>query len=296
MNIYIDLHMHSIYSDDGQFTPRELIEQCYQKGLKIITLSDHNSTQGVKEALDIAKKYDITLIPAIEIDCTYNNINLHVLGYGINYMHDDFIKIENNIIEQELKCSLKKIELTNKLGFDVDKAALDKLSKNGVYIGEMFGEVLLNDPRYINHPLLLPYRKGNSRGDNPYVNFYWDYYAQGKPCDTPIKLPSLKDTIQLIKKHGGVPVIAHPGNQLKDKLYILDELIEEGIEGIEVFSNYHTKDLNEYFYNKALQYDLLITCGSDYHGKTKPSIYLGENGCTINQDIIYNQLKKRRLI
>lgn len=296
MNIYIDLHMHSFYSDDGQYSVEELIKKCHDKGLKIISLSDHNSTQGVQYALKEAQKYNIHLIPAIEIDCTYNGINLHVLGYGINYKHDDFKDIENHIIEQELQCSLKKIELTNQLGFDIQQSQLDKLSKNGVYIGEMFGEVLLNDPRYINHPLLLPYRQGQIRGDNPYVNFYWDYYAQGKPCDTPIQLPSLKDIISLIKKHGGIPVIAHPGNQLKEQLHILDEMIHEGIEGIEVFSNYHNQELNEYFYNKAMQYNLLITCGSDYHGKTKPSIHLGENGCTINQDIIYNQLKERGLI
>lgn len=64
------------------------------------------------------------------------------------------------------------------------------------------GEALLNDERYFNHELLKPYRKGESRSDNPYVNFYWDYYAQGKPCYTEVIFPSLEDTIQLINNNG----------------------------------------------------------------------------------------------
>ncbi len=296
MNIYIDLHMHSNYSSDGEFSVSSLLEQCHNKGLKVIALSDHNSVKGIDEALKYAHHYNIKLIPAIEIDCIYKGIALHLLGYNIDYKNQDFKNIEEHMYKQELACSLKRLELTNQLGFELEKKQLDALSKDGVYIGEMFAEVLLNDPRYLTHPLLLPYRENARRGDNPYVNFYWDYYAQGKPCDVPLQLPDLKEMIQIIKKNHGISVIAHPGNQLKDKLYILDELIEEGIDGIEVFSNYHTQELNQYFYNKALQHQLIITCGSDYHGKTKPSIKLGENGCNINQDIIYNQLKDKNII
>ena len=95
---------------------------------------------------------------------------------------------------------------------DLKKEQLDALSSNGVYTGEMFGEALLKDERYVDHELLKPYRSGGSRSDNPYVNFYWDYYAQGKPCYTEVIFPSLEKTIQLINDHGGVAVLAHPGN------------------------------------------------------------------------------------
>lgn len=192
MDKYIDLHMHSKYSDDGQYTPSELVEMCHRSGIKIMAIADHNSVKAIDEAKEAAKKYDIKYISATEIDCTYNGINLHVLGYGIDYHHEDFKRLEQNVLDQELKCSKEKILLTNKLGFEVDEEALNKLSANGVYTGEMFGEVLLNDPRYQEHPLLKPYREGGARSDNPYVNFYWDYYSQGKPCYTKIIYPSLK--------------------------------------------------------------------------------------------------------
>lgn len=120
------------------------------------------------------------------------------------------------------------------LGFDVDQVALDALSDNGVYTGEMFGEVLLNDQRYNENTLLKPYRSGGERGDNPYVNFYWDFYAQGKLCYTEIVYPTLKEVIDLIKGHGGIVVLAHPGNNLKGKFKIFDEMVELGVEELKL--------------------------------------------------------------
>ena len=296
MDKYIDLHMHSKYSDDGEFTPSELVEMCHRSGIKIMAIADHNSVKAIDEAKEAAKKYDIKYISATEIDCTYNGINLHVLGYGIDYHHEDFKRLEQNVLDQELKRSKEKILLTNKLGFEVDEEALNKLSANGVYTGEMFGEVLLNDPRYQEHPLLKPYREGGARSDNPYVNFYWDYYSQGKPCYTKIIYPSLKETIDLIKKHGGTVVLAHPGNNLKGQFEVFDEMVALGVEGVEAFSNYHSLETVNYSYNAGKKHDLLITCGSDFHGKTKPAIGLGECRCNIDEHDIEEQLKEYNLI
>ncbi len=296
MKKYIDLHMHSKYSDDGEFEPVELVEQCHKQNIKIMAIADHNSTRGIEDAKKMANTLNITYIPAIEIDCSYNGINLHVLGYGINYQHEEFKSLENNILNQELKNSKEKLKLTTKLGFDVDQKALKKLSTNDIYTGEMFAEILLNDQRYLNHPLLKPYRKGGNRSDNPYVNFYWDYYAQGKPCYTKMQYPTLEETIELIKKHGGIAILAHPGNNLKDKFELFDDMVKLGLNGVEAFSNYHDKETVQYFYQAGLKYNLLITCGSDYHGKTKPSIELGECHCTIDEKVIEDQLKKYHLI
>ena len=146
---------------------------------------------------------------------------------GISSFDDaeEFNKLGESIEKQEQTCSLKKLELTNHLGFELEKAQLDALSTNGVYTGEMFGEALLNDPRYLENELLKPYREGGTRSDNPFVNFYWDYYAQGKPCYTEIKFPTLEETIKFINEHGGVAVLAHPGNNLKGQFELLDEMV-----------------------------------------------------------------------
>ena len=291
---YIDLHMHSMYSDDGEYTPTQLVDMCHEAGIKIMAIADHNWIKANKEASQRCKELGMTYIPAIEIDCTYKGINLHVVGYGIDDS-EVFNKLGESIETQEQTCSIKKLELTNKLGFDLTKDQLDALSPNGVYTGEMFAEALLKDPRYTDADLLKPYREGGERSDNPYVNFYWDYYAQGKPCYTEIKFPTLEETIKLIKEHGGVSVLAHPGNNLKGKFEVFDEMVQLGLDGVECFSSYHPEEVNNYFYHKAKELNVLYTCGSDFHGKTKPAIHLGGNGCHVPEEVEEN-LKKHGLI
>ena len=291
---YIDFHMHSMYSDDGEYTPTQLVDMCHEAGVKIMAIADHNWVKANEEAKKHADELGMTYIPAIEIDCTYKGVNLHVLGYGIDNQ-EVFNQLGEDIEKQEIACSMKKLELMNALGFDLKKEQLDALSTNGVYTGEMFGEALLNDSRYDDHELLKPYRQGGERSDNPYVNFYWDYYAQGKPCYTEIHFPTLEETIQLIHQHGGVALLAHPGNNLKGQFELFDEMVALGLDGVECFSSYHTSETNEYFYNKAKELNVLYTCGSDFHGKTKPSIHLGENGC-LNPQEIEDCLKAHHLI
>lgn len=296
MEKFIDLHMHSKYSDDGEFTPTSLVEQCHDANIRIMAIADHNSIGAIDEAKKRATELNIAYIPAVEIDCTYKGINLHVVGYGIDHHHPDFEALEKNVYDQEINASAKKIELTNTLGFSINEEDFKELTDNGVITGEMCAEVLLEKAEYKDHELLKPYRPGGTRDDNPFVNFYWDYYAQGKPCYVEIVFPTMIETIALIKKHGGVAVLAHPGNNLKGQFEIFDEMVDAGIEGVEAFSNYHSVETVEYFYNKGKQRNLLITCGSDYHGKTKPAISLGECRCTIDETEIEKQLKEYKLI
>ena len=295
-NTFIDLHLHSYYSDDGEFSPSELMKRCHARGITIVAIADHNSIKAVEEAKKEANKYHIHYISAIEIDCTYRGINLHVLGYGIDGKDKAFHDLEENILHQERASSTKKLELTNRLGFDIKQEQLDELSNSGVYTGEMFAEVLLNDSRYEEHELLQPYRPGGNRSDNPYVNFYWDFYSQGKPCYTEIIYPTMEEVIKMIAGSGGVSVLAHPGNNLKGNFEILEEMIEAGIQGVEAFSSYHDRETAEYFLQKGRERKLLVTCGSDFHGKTKPSIQIGETGCSLNPLEIQEELVKRGLL
>ena len=290
------MHMHTNYSDDGEFSPEELVKKCYVAGIKIMSIADHNSVKAIPRAMKKAEEYNIKYIPAIEIDCTFNNLNFHVLGYGIEFKHPDFEAIELNILEQEQRCSLEKIQLTKKAGFDVSEEELNRLSCNGVYTGEMMAEIILNKEEYRDNELLRPYRKGGSRSDNPYVNFYWDFYAQGKPCYTRIIYPTLSEVIDLIHKHGGKSVLAHPGNNLKGRFELFDEMIKSGLDGVEAFSSYHCMQEAKYFANKGKEYNIMITCGSDFHGKTKPSISLGESRYVYDENIIKQQLIENKLI
>lgn len=117
---------------------------------------------------------------------------------------------------------------------------------------------------------------GGERSDMPYINFYHDFFAQGKPAYVRINYVDFIDAINLVKANGGIPIIAHPGMNLKGKEDLVIELIEKGAEGLEVFNNYHNSAQIEYFAELTMEKSILMTCGSDFHGKNKPLIDIGK--------------------
>ena len=296
MKNYIDLHMHSYYSDDGEYTPEQLVTFCHQRGIDIMAITDHNSVSASDEEVQFCKEMGILTIPGVEIDCAWKGIDFHVVGYGIDYHHDDFKALEEHITKQEVVCSRKRVELTNQLGFSLTERDLEEFTLSDIWSGELFAELLLSMPEYQDHEVLKPYREGGSRSDNPLVNFYWDFYAQGKPCYLEINFPTLEETLDLIHRHGGVAVLAHPGINLKDRFALFPEMVKLGLDGVEAFSSYHTPETAAYFYDQAKTHDIMVTCGSDFHGKTKPSIHIGDSGCEINQHEIEEKLRQYGLI
>ncbi len=296
MSVYIDLHMHSSYSTDGEIAPEVLIQKCRDNGIRIMAIADHDNVKGVAEGLAAAEKYGITCIPAIELFAAFKENWYHVLGYGIDYMNPVFNDFGAKLDAQYMAMNDKLLELTNALGFELTKEQMDRYSEGAYYIYEEFAEALLDDPRYVDSELLKPYRKGGVKGDNPCVNFAWDFYTKGKPCYLKMEFPPMEEVLEAIHESGGVSVLAHPGQNLGKHLELFDEIVELGIQGVEAFSSYHTPEQSSYFLEKGKEYGLLITCGSDYHGKLKPEVVLGGNGCTIDQKEIEKQLKEYRLI
>ncbi len=288
---YIDLHMHSYYSDDGEFEPKQLIDLCLEKNIKYFSIADHNSVRGIKEAKEYCVSKNINIIPAIELDCTFNEINLHVLGYGIDCDKTVFYDIEDNIIKQEQFASKKRMKLVKELGIDFSDEVINSLSRNGVVNGEMIAEAAMKFDKNHENPLLMPYYENGSRSDNPYVNFYWDYCAQGKAAYAEVSFISLQEAINIIEESGGIPILAHPGNNIKENINLLEQIISCGIKGIEVYSSYHSKEQVEFYKKFSLKHKLLLTCGSDFHGKTKPSIVIGGTDCEGIEDKIISQLK-----
>ena len=280
----IDLHMHSGYSDDGEFKPSVLVQMCKDAGLKYIAVADHNSVKGVEEAVNKGEELGVKVITAIEIDCTYEGVNLHVLGYYIDYNLKEFGELEENILEQEKKASPERLRLVEETGIYVNRDKLSKIAKNGIIIGEDIAEASVYEPENKDNPLIKPYLEGGSRSDNPYVNFYWDICAQGKPAYVPVHFISLKEAVDLINKAGGIPILAHPGNNIHEDKKLLDGILDSGVKGMEVYSSYHSSEQIEFYRNEAESRNCLMSCGSDFHGKIKPAIELGGCRCDGNTE------------
>lgn len=274
--------MHSSYSEDGEFTPAELVEKCSRRGITVMSITDHNCARANAEARVHAGAKGIQYISGIEIDCTFRELDLHVLGYGFDEQSADFVHVEENVERQSFLASLERLEKTQALGFSVTQNEMQEMSKNTYWkrswTGEMFAELLLARPEYAGHPLLRPYRPGGERSSNPLVNFYWDYYAQGKPCYVKMEYPPVKNIIDMIHQNHGKAVLAHPGVNLKGHEELLGEILDFGLDGIEAFSSYHTPEQAREFYRQAKERGLFASCGSDFHGKTKASVSLGGYG------------------
>lgn len=292
----IDLHMHTNVSSDGYFEPLELLKMCQEAGLKIIAVADHNSTQAITQILEAKTDFNLTLVPAIEMDCQFDGVNFHLLAYGIQHDHPFFEEIESHILKQDRKNSKYSINYTQnvlKLSFDED--FLSTLSNNGVTTPEAIMEACLKDPRNIDNPHMQPYLEGGERSDNPMVNYYWDHFSQGKPGYKPLDLPQMSDLIKEIHRQKGLAILAHPGNNIKENEALLDGVIDLGIDGLEVYSSYHSDEQTQFYMKKALDNDLLQTCGSDFHGKSKPTIQLGDCDCDDDvKEILLKRLKTIR--
>lgn len=292
----IDLHMHSMYSNDGEFTPAELVRKCAGQGISIMSVTDHNCARANAEAALMARERGITYIPGIEIDCTYEGVDFHMLGYGIDFTSPDFDAIEKYVRGQGRGASLKMLEKTRKLGFHITESEMLDMSRDSywpeTWTGEMFAEALLSKPEYAGHALLRPYRAGGDRGDNPYVNFYWDFYSQGKVCYAKIQYLGMEEIIDVIHQNKGLVVLAHPHVNLKGRNNLLAGILNLGIDGIEAYSSYHSYEQSSSTALEAKRRHLAVTCGSDFHGKTKPSIHLGEHGCPLPEGEMEAQLGK----
>lgn len=274
----VDLHFHSCHSDDGEFAPEALLGFAAETGLRAVALTDHNSVEGVASAIASGKKLGIDVVPAIETDCLYDGGGLHVLGYFIDHADPRWRRLQDDVVEQGRAMSGPLLDRVEDLGLVVNKDAIMAKARDGVVIVEQIAEVALADLANRDNPLLVPYRPGGSRSDNPLVNFYWDYCSQGKPAHVAVEYLSLEDVIALIRGTGGVPVLAHPGAVLKDGAKRLPDLADKGIVGVEAYSSYHSPEACEFWREAALDTGLFVTCGSDFHGKTKPAIRMGIHG------------------
>ena len=141
---------------------------------------------------------------------------------------------------------------------------------------------MFNDPRYQDIPDFKDYIPGGKRSDPAPVNFFWDKCQYGSDLFVYVPMPDFVESVKKIHEAGGLAVVAHPFNTFYKNDEMLKVLFDSGVDGIEAYSNYHTPEQNVYYENLAKEHNLLITCGSDFHGEKKPSIQMGEYG--LNKD------------
>ena len=168
-------------------------------------------------------------------------------------------------------------KLRKKYGVEIDEEQVirDSHGKNPWFL--MMSQ-LFADERYANIEDFKDYRKGGKRSDPAPVNFFWDKCGYGTDLYVANSNPDFKETVQKIHEAHGIAVVAHPFRTFYQNEAMLNLLLDAGIDGMEVYSNYHDEEQTAFYEKFASENQLLITCGSDFHGILKPSIEMGEYG------------------
>lgn len=257
----VDLHLHTTASDGTMF-PAELVKYAVEKGLSGIAITDHDTVDGIAEALEEASNHDIEVIPGIEISVEHK-VEIHILGYFTKNNYTNIIKVLRVMQEAREERNKKIIKKLNEFGFDIHYEEVKNEAKGNI-IGRPHIARVLKNKGYVS---------SMKDAFNKYLGRNGKAYFLRESKLSPEK------AIQEILKSGGVPVIAHPillgfGRKELEKLIV--EFKQFGLKGIEVFYTENTTEQTSMLKIIAEKYELIKTGGSDFHGDNKDGIEIGK--------------------
>ncbi|MBS1562302.1 MAG: PHP domain-containing protein [Bacteroidetes bacterium] len=247
VDIVADMHCHTTCSD-GLLTPSRLMEKAEAVGLGAISITDHDTLAAYDVLRMEGYNGPVTLIPGIEVSCTEDRRDVHVLGYYIDHKdptlraYIDFFKTDRERRAREMVERLQRLRVN--ISFDE--------------VQDHAGTAPIGRP----HVAAVMVQRGFSKNLQNAFDVYLD---TGKPAFVSKAPYSVKMAADMIHGAGGIAVIAHPGKTYHDPRLFLG-LRTSGIDGVEVYHPSHWYVTREYYKALALQHGLLITGGSDYHG------------------------------
>lgn len=256
----IDLHVHSNKSD-GSYTPSDLISLALEKKLSAIALTDHDTTDGLREFRDSAKSKPIEAIPGIELSTEYEGKDIHIVGLFIDETQPDFQKHLQNFVASRETRNQKMCANLQAAGLNISYEALKKEYPESVITRAHYGTYLVKTGAC----------KSVADAFSQYLGDHTRYFV-------PREKVTPAEAVILIRKAGGIPVLAHPilYHMSADRLeQLVKTLITVGLMGIEaIYSTYSAREENQ-IRRLADKYHLLLSGGSDFHGAAKPKLSLG---------------------
>ncbi|HTY76991.1 MAG TPA: PHP domain-containing protein [Candidatus Bathyarchaeia archaeon] len=252
----VDLHTHTTASD-GTYSPTELVAEAAQRGVRVLAITDHDSTDGLPEAMAAATAYrPLEILPGIEINCDVEGAEIHVLGYLMDWQaawFQDFCRQQRRERRERVH---RMVERLNSLGMPIEADDVFAVVKEGSAGRPHVAQVMV------------------TRGYVKTVREAFDkYLGTGKPGHVPRKKLLPADAVRLIRRAGGVPVFAHPGLANRDEL--IPELIAAGLMGIECYYPEHSAAQRGAYVQMCRDHDLVATGGSDFHGPRVRAATLG---------------------
>ena len=236
----VDLHMHTTYSD-GFYTPAEILNKAKENGFDAISITDHDSISGIEEATKIGKDIGIEVISGVEISSEHNGKEVHILGYFIDPGDQEFKKYLNFFREERIKRAERIVKKLNSIGLNLTFDDILVISKSST----------------IGRPHIA--RAMAEKGlVSSYHEAFNKYIGNGCPAYEKKVHISPESVYKIITDAGGLSFIAHPGYMPEE---ILKELIESGVDGIEVYHPSHSAQKNKFYKGIVSEYYLLESGG-----------------------------------
>jgi 3',5'-nucleoside bisphosphate phosphatase len=250
----VDLHSHTTASD-GSLAPRELVRLAVKHGVRVLAITDHDSTDGLADALDEARLHPpLRIVPGLEINCDVQGgadggpAEVHVLGYDVEWEAEWFQQFLRAQREERRQRVYQMAERLGELGMPIDPAEVLALVKEGSAGRPHVAQVMV--------------RCGYVKS----VREAFDRYLRaGGPANVPRKRLTPADAVAVIRRARGVPVLAHPGLSGRDDM--IPDLVRAGLMGIETYYPEHSAAQTATYLELCRQHHLVATGGSDYHGR-----------------------------
>jgi predicted metal-dependent phosphoesterase TrpH len=248
MSLKIDLHTHTNYSD-GIYSPVELVKKANQRGLNIISITDHDSINGIKEARTFAREFGIEIINGMEISTDLDDKEIHLLAYFIDIDNEELLKYLSFFRDERMHRAKRIVQKLRNLGLNISMDDVVARAQN----------CAIGRPHIAYAMIELGLIKNYNEAFEKYIGDY------GPAFERKIHI-SPQSALKLISDAGGLSFIAHPG-YMKENLLL--SLIKAGIDGIECVHPSHTQNQVQFYRGIVNQYCLLESGGSDYHGGKK---------------------------
>lgn len=279
----IDLHVHSTCSD-GTLSPTELVDYAIQKGLSAFALTDHDCVEGLDTILSYAKSLPNApeIIPGIELSTDENGQEVHMVGLFIDHHNPEFNQYLQEFIASRTTRNKKMCHLLQEHGMNITYEELEAEFPGAVLTRAHYAKLLLKHG----------YVKSIKEAFERFLGDHCPCYVSREKI-TPVM------AIDLIKKAGGLAILAHPilyhmSDARLDAL--VQKLKEAGLTGIEAIYSTYSPAEERQIRKLSTKYDLLLSGGSDFHGENKPGLDLGTGyGKLYVPEEVLLALKKARI-
>lgn len=245
MEYKIDLHTHTNHSD-GFYSPIELIQLAKEVKLDVISITDHDNLSAINDAASVGKEFGIEVIPGLELSSDIGDREVHILGYFVDPDNKELERYLKFFREERLKRAIRIVNKLKSLGFSISIEDVLEQAKNSAIGRPHIAQALLDKGLISN-----------------YYEAFNKYIGNNCPAYEKKVHISPQSVVKIISDAGGLSFIAHPGNMPES---LLKELLEDGLDGIEVVHPSHSKYQQKFYKGIVNEYFLLESGGSDFHG------------------------------